>query len=114
MSVHRIRLIEEFLRALGKVHLIHAHNFCIETVDVVRFLGDSECLDSPLLGRFILLEVAFHLEGAISALSNTEAIWFALIPRCSRPSIMVHKSVGMGRLGGEASRNDQFYKKNAD
>lgn len=69
---------------------------------------DSEGLDSIFLAGFVLLEIALHLESAIATLCHAEPFGLGLEPWCFGSSMMVHKSVGVGRLGAEACCHDQF------
>lgn len=96
------------MRALRKIYLVHAHNFGVETVNVVRLCIDSESLDCALLRRFFLLEIAFHLESAIAAACDAEAVRFALVAWSGDTGVVVDEGVGVGRLSRETSGDDQF------
>ena len=74
VSVHRVSRVEEFLRALRKIYLVHAADLSVQRIYVVGFLCHSEGLNSIFFAGFVLLEVALHLECAIAALRHAEAV----------------------------------------
>ena len=74
--------------------------------DVGGLLRNVELPDGVLLGGLVLLEVTFHLEGAVTAAFHTEALLLILEAGRVRTSVVIDKSVRVRRFRTE-TRSDK-------